>query len=272
MNLPKNLLKSLTVHLHHSERRQKQFLARHDRQAAEKFKFSDKEKTGVLAGEVFEELVRTEFKMNEFARVQNDPEKKDAFITQLRLARELMRVWQYPEKFGIDVNWRNPDAAFFEINDEGKVVIKSVGEVKAGSLDARAYEQLKSTGIQNQLKEVLHVLKNKDATWFKQKKLPELEAVCQNLSIADDFKIQLFVPRNREVSASGITYEEAERLTKQNYRDRTMVAGKSTQPVTIHAMAYELSESKRISVQKSLFSQRELGVLTEFLFKKIQAE
>ena len=51
-----------------------------------------------------------------------------------------------------------------------------------------------------------------------------------------------------------------------------MVAGKSTQPVTIHAMAYELSESKRISVQKSLFSQRELGVLTEFLFKKIQAE
>ena len=259
-SLSKEIIEGLRQHLISSEQRESYFQGK-------KTVLTEKKKKMILSGEIFEELVRTEFKLQESTK-----NTKEQFRKKNQITKEFLDVWQYPEKYSLDTHWRNPDAAFFEMEDDGTITLQAVGEVKSGKLNARSYEQLVREGIQNQLIELVHVLKKKDTAWFLENKLPMLAKVCANLRIADNFTIRLVVPRNRAVSEEGITYTEAEALIQKDTNNPSEVSGQSFDKpsVSVSAFVEELVSSGRIDVQKSLFSQRELWALRDYFYDEIQ--
>ena len=240
---------------------------------AKQYTFTSNETFGILKGEIFEDLVRAEFRRKELSPVLQKPEERTEVFKKLRLAREFMYVWQYPALCGLDKRWRNPDAAFLEIESDGRVIIKSVGEVKSGKLDARAYQQLRATGIYSQIREFIAAIQEKGPEWFDQVNppdgLPELKKVYKDLVVDEDFKIELFVPRNNDVSETGVTDDQARRLikTRGNY-----VVGESQNPIAVDSFVYDLVNSGRIDVKKSLFSTREVEVLTSTLMNELAKE
>lgn len=260
--LPKKFQKMLADHLVKSLERDTYFKEKSAIRQTISDTFTSHKMGGILAGEFFEELVRTETKMKEL-EAETEEGKKEVF-KKLRMARELMRVWQYPQEFGIDTHWRNPDAAFFEIEDDGTIVIKAVGEVKAGDLDARAYYQLQKTGIEQQLHEVISFLKARDTQWFTDNKLPHLQEAIPHLHVSSDFKIRLIVPRNRDITEGGITEQQAEQLIK--HRGGDVIGDSRFLTVRIEEFTHLLARSGRITLQKSLFSQRELRAMTNLLY------
>lgn len=260
--LPKRFQEMLATHLVKSIERDRYFQEKKGVNRAITHTFVPTNQGGVLAGEFFEELVRTENKMKELES-ESEEGKKEVF-KKLRMARELMRVWQYPEQYGIGTHWRNADAAFFEIEDDGTIVIKAVGEVKATDLDLRAYKQLQRDGIEQQLGEVISFLKAQDKQWFIDRKLPHLSEAIAHLHVSSDFKIRLIVPRNRNISEDGITEQQAEQLVK--HRGGKVLGDARLGQVSVEEFTHLLTRSGRISLQKSLFSQKELGAMTNLLF------
>jgi len=291
--LPKKFQESLASHLILAQERDRMFHPQKSVTNAVRNNFTQAKRFRVLKGEFFEELVRTENKMYELQLVrateeerkkrsvqlteddveareklkQQSIEDKEKFAKKLKLTRQLLKVWQYPDLFGLPNRWNNPDSAFFEIEDDGSIVIKAVGEAKSGMLNSRAYGQLIYEGIQKQLHEVTDTLKSKDPNWFKKYDLELLGENIDMLHVANDFKIRLIIPRNKKVAGTVPTRKEAEALIKSDWRNRDFVFGSTTEnPVKVTSFIDLLADSGRITIQKSQFSKKELDAMSELLY------
>lgn len=263
LHFPKKFRERLEHHLEATKQRDAYFAKKKGVRSAISHTFVQSKERGIYVGELFEELVRSENKMRELEK------KQDLEFVQktAKVSRQLMYVWQYPEKFGLQTHWRNPDAAFFEVDTDGSIVIKAVGEAKSGKLDTRAYQQLLEGSIQSQLNDLLANLREKDKQWFRDRKLDELAAEIDTMHVDKNFKIRLIVPRSQHFSDPAITEEVAYKLIKVRKDNSDLVDGSGEWgEVHVADFVYQLKKSDKISLHTSAFSGKELAAMTNLLY------
>jgi len=247
-NLPDDLLLHLKGHLHEKYIEKEAFKESYYGKPVEELNEEEGRdyELMVLRGEVFEQLI------------QNDPEFVTAKTSE---SVELLSLLQDPDRYGLFEKMgriRNPDLAYVELNDTGRIVIKGVGEAKLGLLNERAFRQLdsfedSSKTLKNTVNSLKHAKKMKrmgfDGLAKRKEQMEESGESGPFVDIDDAFKVTLIVPSDRNT--------KAETLMKQT-------------PVLEKRKEKYLEILSGIEIKKAAFSVREVAELTEHVYNKIE--
>jgi len=238
--LPENLVEELHAHLLATEKEDQRF-------AAEKGKEVRETAEGpAIRGELFERLVVLQ-------HGRAGAEAQDPRFAE-DLSQELVDLMHDPERFGLREQIgriRNPDLAFFRINDQGRVEIEAAGEVKLGLLNERAADQI-GGGFRGGIKRMIEAVNEVDR--------PEdlgLTAVAQSrtrsgyLSASEDLKVKLIVPADRDLD------KKESLVNRRDFRHKG----------SYHRFLRKLDE---VEMLKSAFSRQEVAAMSDLLLEKIR--
>ncbi len=203
----------------------------------------------ILRGELFEMLIKY------------DPE----FInSRSQEGDELLSLLHDPERFGLKDkvgSVRNPDLAYIELNEEGRVIIKGVGEAKLGLLGERAISQLRSFDdsvkiLKSTINGLKHAKKMKNTGFEglarRKEQMDQAGEEGPFFDIDEQFKTTLIVPSNREVER-GYLYDNLVKRTPKNLQNK-----KEIQDVL-----------GRIDIKQSAFNVEEVAALAKRIHELI---
>jgi hypothetical protein len=238
--LPDNLVEELHGHLMANEVEQRKIATERGKE------FKETPDDRVIKGELFERLAAAQY--GRAGAEAQDPRGVE------ELSQELVQLMHNPERFALGSQIgriRNPDLAFFKINDQGKVEIEAAGEVKLGLLDERASDQIGGgfkAGIRKMVQAVNQVEKPEESG---------LTAVAQSrarngyLGVSEDLKVKLIVPADRNLD---------EKKNLINQRD-------------FHSEGHYyrlLRQLDKVEILKSAFSREEVAKMAYYLLGKIR--
>ena len=240
--LPDNLVEELHGHLIAMEKKQQQ-VAKGGGEARVVDESSE------VRGELFERLAALQYG-KPGAEVQ-DPRLAEG------LSQELVNLMHDPERFSLSKQLghiRNPDLAFFRINDQGKIEIEAAGEAKLGFLNYRSSVQI-GRGFREGTQKMVRMVNRLDK--------PEefgLSAVAQSrvrggyLEVAGDLKVKIIVPANRNLENKASLVNRNDFPQEEDY----------TRFLEL------LQDESRIEVLKSAFSRQEVATMAYYLLGKIR--
>lgn len=212
-----------------------------------------------------------------------------AFEQQNELSSTLLSVIQAPERFNLHKVFgleRNPDFAYVHMTDEGQIVINELGEAKmaGGGLDARALEQLKETGSQATIQELINFLNTK---YNEDKFLEDLRTKYGLHMVADlrgkrrdvaplfvkspDFRQTIILPANKDPSNRDalIPY----RMDSGNVRDdevsnqnKTELRNILQEKITINGT----DQVYRVGIKTSAFSAKEYSNMAVYFKGQVE--
>lgn len=201
-----------------------------------------------LRGELFERLATAQY--GRAGAGTQDPRLAE------ELSQELVQLMHDPRRFGLEEQIggiRNPDLAFFKINDQGKVEIEAAGEVKLGLLTPRAAHQI-GGGFREGTRKMVEVVNRMGK--------PEdsgLLAVAQSrtrggyLSASENLKVKLIVPADR------------------NPEKVKSLVNRGIFPREDYVRLLELLKNKdEVEILKSAFSRQEVAAMADHLIGKIR--
>ena len=241
--LPENLVEELHAHLMANEIEQRKIAGERGKE------FKEIPDDRVIKGELFERLAAAQYG-------RAGAEARDPRLAE-ELSQELVQLMHNPERFTLGKqigHIRNPDLAFFRINDQGKVEIEAAGEVKLGLLDERAGDQIGwgfRKGIQRMVQAVNQVENPEDSG---------LTAVAQSrarggsLGVSEDLKVKLIVPADRNLD------KKESLINRNNFQ----------QEEDYNHLAELLKDESKIEILKSAFSWREVAEISYYLLGKIR--
>src|SRR3972149_4034908 len=241
--LPDNLVEELHGHLMANEVEQRKIATERGKE------FKETPDDRVIKGELFERLAAAQYG-------RAGAEAQDPRLAE-ELSQELVQLMHNPERFTLGKqigHIRNPDLAFFRINDQGKVEIEAAGEVKLGLLDERAGDQIGwgfRKGIQRMVQAVNQVENPEDSG---------LTAVAQSrarggsLGVSEDLKVKLIVPADRNLD------KKESLINRNNFQ----------QEEDYNHLAELLKDESKIEILKSAFSWREVAEISYYLVGKIK--
>ena len=241
--LPENLVEELHGHIMASEKEQRQIAA----ELGKEFEAHPEDR--VIRGELFERLATLQYG-------RAGAEAQDPLLAE-ELSQELVQLMHNPERFALGPqigHIRNPDLAFFRINDQGKVEIEAAGEAKLGFLDERAAKQIGGgfkKGIQRMVRAVNQVEKPEDSG---------LTAVAQSrtrggsLGVSEDLKVKLIVPADRNLD------KKESLINRNNFQ----------QGEDYDHLVELLQDESKIEILKSAFSRQEIAAMADHLLAKIR--
>jgi len=247
-NLPDDCLMRLKGHLHEKYIEKEDFKERYFGKPVEKLDEEEKRnyELMVLRGEVFELLI------------QSDPE----FVkTKTPESEELLSLLQNPDRYEKKEKMgriKNPDLAYIELNDEGRIIIKGVGEAKLGLLNERALRQLDSfehstKALKNTVNGIKHAKKMKrmgfDGLAKRKVQMDESGERGPFVDIDENFKVTLIVPSDRNTTAETLMkHTPIMEKRKEKYLD--ILSG--------------------IEIKQAAFSIKEVVELTEHIYNRIE--
>lgn len=213
-------------------------------------KYKEIDMRAQFRGEVFEMLV------------ENDPIINPTSGLSVELAavtEELLSLTHNPGRFNLqdEIGYiRNPDLARIEVTDDGKLHIKTIGEVKLGLLNERCIQQLRETGFRRSLRIVAEKMNEKRSVAVNG--LVELQKYSDRtiesggpsdgfIVVDADVKQELYVPADRKV-------ENLNRLI--HLRGAARAEGKAVL-------------EKEVVIKKAAFSVDEVTALTDYFWEKI---
>lgn len=238
--LPENLAEELHAHLMARDIEQQQIAAERGKEVKE----SPEEQ--VIRGEIFERLAAAQYG-RAGAKAQDPRLAED-------LSQELVQLMHDPERFTLGKqigHIRNPDLAFFKINDQGKVEIEAAGEVKLGLLNERSADQIGGgfrTGVRKMV-EAVNQLDNPEDVG--------LTAVAQSrsrggyLGASEDLKVRLIVPADRNVE------DKKNLVNRGDFRNQAYYR-------------HFLDQLDEVEVLKSAFSRQEVAAMADHLMGKVR--
>jgi hypothetical protein len=241
--LPENLVEELHGHLMAREKEQQQIATERGKEVKETAEEQ------VVRGELFERFATLQYG-------RAGAEARDPRLAE-ELSQELVQLMHDPERFALGQQIgriRNPDLAFFRINDQGKVEIEAAGEAKLGLLNERAADQIGRgfrEGIQKMAQAVNQLDKPEDSG---------LLAVAQSrtrggyLGASEDLKVKLIVPADRNLDK------------KESLINR----GRFHQNKDYAHLVGLLQDESKIEILKSAFSRQEVAVMAGYLLNKIR--
>ncbi|MEX2053678.1 MAG: hypothetical protein WD940_01580, partial [Patescibacteria group bacterium] len=238
--LPENLVEELHAHLMGHEKEQRQIAEEREKE------FKETAEGQVVRGELFERLAAVQYG-------RAGAEAQDPRLAE-ELSQELVQLMHNPERFTLGPqigHIRNPDLAFFKINDQGKVEIEAAGEVKLGLLNERSADQIGGgfkAGIQKMVQAVNEVEKPEDLG---------LSAVAQSrarggtLGMAEDLKVRLIVPADRN------TEDKRSLVSRRDFRSEGQYFR-------------FLRQLEKTEILKSAFGREEVARMADHLLVKIR--
>ena len=162
-----------------------------------------------------------------------------------------------PERFALGPQIgrvRNPDLAFFRINDQGKVEIEAAGEVKLGLLDERSAAQIGGgfkNGIQRMVRAVNQVEKPEE---FGLTAVAQSRTRGGSLGASEELKVKLIVPADRNLD------KKESLINRNNFQ----------QEEDYDHLVELLQDESKIEILKSAFSWREVAEISYYLVGKIK--
>ncbi len=255
------------------------------------FEQGDEYKRGMISGKLFELFAAAEFRLEKLDALDSledaaeKEEKREALEYRLKVAEELLLLWQNPIKYGVPLRLKNPDLAYVLISGAGNVRFEVLGEAKLGMLDYRAYAQLLDSGFKEALRTLINWL-NSDAgknhrSVLADKGLYNLSKV-ETVSMSETMLVHLVVPANRRVHErqGAITPDLAFSLinTKKfeqqsmDKKFRYIFIGNGYKFATYQDFIALLCDETQIQYKRSHFSTEEVWALTDVLFKEYQAK
>jgi hypothetical protein len=241
--LPENLIEELHGHLMAGEKEQQQIAAERGKEV----KRSAEEQ--VVRGELFERLV-----VLQYGRA--GAEAQDPRFAE-ELSQELVQLMHTPERFALGPqigHIRNPDLAFFKINDQGKVEIEAAGEAKLGLLGYRAADQIGrgfQAGVQKMVQAVNQVEKPEDSGL---RAVAQSRARGEDLGVSENLKVKLIVPADRNLEKKESLVNQRDFHRKEDY----------TRLVEL------LQNESETEILKSAFSRQEVAAMAGYLLNKIR--
>ena len=241
--LPENLVEELHAHLMANEIEQRKIAGERGKE------FKEIPDDRVIKGELFERLAAAQYG-------RAGAEAQDPRLAG-ELSQELVQLMHNPERFALGPqigHIRNPDLAFFKINDQGKVEIEAAGEVKLGLLDERSAAQIGGgfkNGIQRMVRAVNQVEKPEE---FGLTATAKSRTRGGSLGVSKELKVKLIVPADRNLD------KKESLINRNNFQ----------QEEDYDHLVELLQDESKIEILKSAFSWREVAEISYYLLGKIK--
>lgn len=261
--IPENLVELTYAHLQAEFINETEYQKKHNTQGESDF--SDRR---CIEGYVNEVMANIQIR-------QTQPELRGSINPETRkqldeYEAKILSVANNPERYGLD--WhvgRNPDVAWLDIDDQGRIIIKGIGEITNSSqLNKRKYLQLCENGFASNLRYVskrLNHLENGNEIG-----LSEFGEGQKQLEVAPVLKKYLVVPHNFDNSPEGISNSIAQSVSDEEYRHINQVEQKKVLSATEKQSFIDILNSPNTVIIKSVFDNKEIQVITDYLIRKIQ--
>ncbi len=239
---------------------------------------------GDITGMLFERLAAAEFRLEKLDAVDqlelpsSNENQSEQLKLRLKIASELVRVWQNPDWYGFGKKLKNPDLAYIQITDQGTVVIEALGEVKLGDLDYRCYTQLVDSGFKDALNTLLQELNGPNSEHYKQNLLKKGLVHLANageIKVDDNLVIHLVTTSNRPLAKRGGRISRflaknlinTRKFKSQQFRSKIegqLQAGESP-TVDEETFIKLLMDESKVQIRRSNFSHNEVMALYDHM-------
>lgn len=182
---------------------------------------------------------------------------------------KILEVASNPDRYRLGTyGGRNPDAAWLELDDQGKIIIKGIGEITTSHrLNKRKYLQLRDAGFINNLRTVSQKLNS--LTDGETLGLGEFGIGKKQVEVARDIKRYLFVNNDFDTTPTGIERMVATSVPDKNYHQLDKFKRKEILSNTERLAFIDILKSPNTVIIKSAFSNDETHNLTTLVTKKI---
>jgi len=182
---------------------------------------------------------------------------------------KILEVASNPDRYRLgSYGGRNPDAAWLELDDQGKIIIKGVGEITAShQLNKRKYLQLSDTGFISNLRTVSQILNY--LTDGESLGLGEFGVGKKQVEVANDIKRYLFVNNDFDASTLGVNKMIAKSISDEKYSQLDEWHKKRVLSNSEKLAFIDILNSPNTTIIKSAFSNEEIKSLTKLVMEKI---
>lgn len=177
-----------------------------------------------------------------------------------------------PHRFGFDFeSTRNPDAAWLDLDDDGRIIIKGVGEITASpQLNKRKYLQLSDSGFAHTLRFAALFLNNLDDG--DKYGLPEFGKDKKQLEVASKIKTYLVVHHDMDTSSDGMLNSIGKTVPDAEYAHLSSDEQKKVLSQSEKESFHRFLTSSDTVIIKSAFSNYDCQLITNFIMQKIREE
>lgn len=163
---------------------------------------------------------------------------------------------------------RNPDAAWLELDDEGRIIIKGIGEITASHrLNKRKYLQLCDSGFTSNLRTVVEQLNNLNDG--ESHGLPEFGIGKKQVEVAKNINKYLFVNNDFDTTPVGIERMIVKSIPDNEYRQLDEWQKKKVLSDTERLAFIDILNSPNTIIIKSAFGNDEIHTLTKLVINII---
>jgi hypothetical protein len=264
-NLPENLVEQSYAHLRSESINETHYSQSHPDHHSNFF--SDKK---CIEGYVNEILANIQIKKSQpELRGSNDPETRKKLD---EYEKKILSVANDPARYHLD--WhvgRNPDVAWLELDDQGRVIIKGIGEITTSrQLNKRKYLQLGESGFAANLRNVARKLNNlKDGD---ERGLSEFGEGKKQVEVAPQLKRYLMVHHDLDTSPEGLENSLGESVSNEEFNHLSEVDKKKVFSESEKHSFIDILNSSNTVIIKSVFNNCEINLITAYIFEKIQVK
>jgi len=175
-----------------------------------------------------------------------------------------------PHRFGFETeSTRNPDVAWLDLDEDGRVVIKGVGEITVThQLNKRKFLQLSDTGFAQTLRFAARFLNSlEDGEKYG---LPEFGKGKKKLEVASKIKTYLVVHHDMDTCSDGLLNSIGNAVSDAEYSHLSPIEKKKVFSQSEKEAFHRFLTSPDTVIIKSVFSNYDCHIITEFIIQKIK--
>lgn len=183
---------------------------------------------------------------------------------------KILEVANNPERFELpfDVG-RNPDVAWLDLDLEGRVIIKGVGEITTSNqFNKRKFLQLSESGFASNLRNISRHLNS--LTDGDSRGLPEFGVDKKQIEVSPKLKRYLIVRRDMDTTPAGLANVIGKTVSDEEYSHLDNHSKKKVFSSTERQSFINLLTSPDTVIIKSEFSNNECRLIANLLIRMIQ--
>lgn len=183
---------------------------------------------------------------------------------------KILEVANNSERYNLLFNsGRNPDVAWLDLDSDGRVIIKGIGEITTShQLDKRKYLQLSESGFASSLRYTARRLNN--LTDGESRGLPEFGIGKKQVEVASKLKRYIVVNHDMDTTPEGLVNVIGQTVSDEEFSHLDYADKKKKFSVTEKQSFLDLLTSPDTVIIKSAFSNNESKLIASLLINKIQ--
>lgn len=183
---------------------------------------------------------------------------------------KILEVANNPQRFGLNLeNGRNPDAAWLNLDDDGRIIINGIGEITTSpQLNKRKFLQLSESGFATNLRNIVRHLNHLNDG--EKRGLPEFGFGKKRVEVSPVLKKYLVVHHDMDTSPEGLSNVIGKTVSDEEYSHLDHFSKKKVFSETERQSFLNLLTSSDTVIIKSAFSNNECHIITNLILRKIK--